>query len=59
MPKMLTVNEQFDAIVGGVQRDVRGDKMDPYREPTPQPEPVEEKEKEKKKGEGQGDKDRK
>ncbi|MBQ1083384.1 hypothetical protein [Nocardiopsis sp. B62] len=54
MPEMLTVNEQFDAIVGGVRREVSGDKMDPYREPTPQPKPAEEKDK---KGEGQGDKD--
>ncbi|WP_017546661.1 hypothetical protein [Nocardiopsis prasina] len=32
MPEMLTVNEQFDAIVGGVEITAR---IDPFQEPAP------------------------
>ncbi len=32
---MLTVDEQFEAIVTDVYRDVRADKMQPMEEPTP------------------------
>ncbi len=32
VPKMLTVDEQFDAIVSGVEPEAR---FDPYQEPTP------------------------
>ncbi|WP_017573250.1 hypothetical protein [Nocardiopsis halotolerans] len=35
MPKMLTVDEEFEAIVADVSRDVRADKMQPYQEPDP------------------------
>jgi hypothetical protein len=45
VPKMLTVDEQFEAIVSDAYHEVRADKMDPYREPAPEPKPVEEKEK--------------
>ncbi|MEU3020054.1 hypothetical protein ABZ635_21965 [Nocardiopsis sp. NPDC007018] len=33
MPKMLTLDEQFEAIVSGVTPEA---KLDPYREPAPQ-----------------------
>lgn len=35
VPKMLTVDERFEAIVSGAYRDVRADKMQPMEEPTP------------------------
>ncbi|WP_047867826.1 hypothetical protein [Nocardiopsis sp. RV163] len=43
MPKMLTVDEEFEAIVAGDLREVRADKMRPLREPDPsKPSPEEE-----------------
>jgi hypothetical protein len=35
VPKMLTVDEEFEAIVAGDLREVRADKMQPYQEPDP------------------------
>ncbi len=32
---MLTVDEEFEAIVAGDLREVRADKMQPYQEPDP------------------------
>ncbi|WP_285734561.1 hypothetical protein [Nocardiopsis sp. ATB16-24] len=44
MPKMLTVDDRFEAIVADVSREVRADKMQPYQEPDPtKPAPAEEK----------------
>lgn len=37
---MLTVDEEFEAIVAGDLREVRADRMEPYREPAPEPKPV-------------------
>ena len=44
VPKMLTLDERFEAIIVDVHREVRADKMDPLREPDPKkPVPAEEK----------------